>query len=165
MKHEPLKPLYLSRFVTIQDEPVQPAPRQLPANIKQLKRVYRQLREFNDKPAPFRWHKLIGVGVALVVMAGIESLPQAQQLYTTPKPVAVKQATDRDSGRPEKLPIAYADDTITITFHNCRENAKHHWSCQRVDGDDTDHFVYIPGLQPKQVHASSFANQPDKEDK
>jgi hypothetical protein len=87
--------------------------------------------------------------IALAAIAiGIASTPSAQQLAKTPHPAPVKQVSDRDSGRIQKLPAAYSDDIITISFHNCRENDKHHWSCQRVDGPDTDHYVYIPGLQP-----------------
>jgi hypothetical protein len=82
------------------------------------------------------------------IAIGIGSTPRAQQLAQTPHPAPVKQVSDRDSGRAQKLPTAYSDDVITISFHNCRENAKGHWSCQRVDGPDTDHYVYIPGLQP-----------------
>ena len=128
MKHQPLKPLYLSSFVTIDETPEQPAPRQLPANIKQLKRVYRQLREFNEAPVRFNWSKLAAVGALLVVAAAVESFPQAQALYNTPKPPVVKQSMDSDRGASSKLPVAYSDDTVTITFHNCRENAKQHWS-------------------------------------
>ena len=148
MKHQPLKPLYLSRFVTIDETPEQPAPRQLPANIKQLKRVYRQLREFNEAPVRFNWSKLAAVGALLVVAAAVESFPKAQALYNPPKPPVVKQSMDSDRGASSKLPVAYSDDTVTITFHNCRENSKQHWSCQRADGDDTDHYVYIPGFKP-----------------
>lgn len=74
--------------------------------------------------------------------------PRAQMLSAIHHPAPVKQFSDREPAKVGKLPVAYSDDTVTITFHNCRENDKKHWSCQRVDGTDTEHYVYIPGFQP-----------------
>lgn len=86
--------------------------------------------------------------VALLAVAAIMSSTRAQAVIQLAKPAPLKQVSDSDRGAKSKLPVAYSDDTVTITFHNCRENAKQHWSCQRTDGDATDHYVYIPGLKP-----------------
>ena len=103
-------------------------------------------------------YRVLAVATIACVAVAVESTPRAQSLINPPTPPAPKQVHDTGERKASKLPVAYADDTVTITFHNCRENAKEHWSCQRVDGDDTDHYVYIPGLHPAQVRASSFAN-------
>ena len=86
--------------------------------------------------------------VALLAVVAIMSSARAQAVIQPAKPAPVEQVSDSDRGAKSKLPVAYSDDTVTITFHNCRENAKQHWSCQRTDGDDTDHYVYIPGFKP-----------------
>lgn len=160
MKHQPLKPLYLSRNITIDDTREQTAPRQLPANIKQLKRVYRQLRDSNERPPRINWWKLAAAGAAFGILAAIESLPQAQALVQLPKAMPVIQVHDTDRGRSAKQPAAFSDDTITVTFHNCRENDKGHWSCQRIDGPDTTHYVYIPGLHPAHTRTNSLSSYP-----
>lgn len=42
--------------------------------------------------------------------------------------------------------IAKSDGGITITFDNCRENAKQHVSCQFEDEAGDSHWVYLPGV-------------------
>ena len=112
--------------------------------------------------------KAFGMGAAigalsLIVITVAFSTSKAQAIINPPKPAPMKQVRDTGERDAKKLPIAYADDIVTLSFHNCRENAKGHWSCQRIDGDDTDHFVYIPGLHPTHTRVSSFAVDPGKE--
>jgi len=109
----------------------------------------------------FVWGAGFGVLAFLVVLA-IMGSAKAQEAYTTPHLAPVKQAHDTDRSSKTKEPIAFSDDTVTITFHNCRENSKHHWSCQRVDGDDTDHYVYIPGLHPATSRPNPLASSEEK---
>lgn len=108
------------------------------------------------------WHckhvnLLRGIAVLIVatIIFAVEATPRAQELINPPKPAPMKQSKDHEPRSAQKVPTAFSDDTITITFHNCRENAKGHWSCQRVDGEDTDHYVYIPGLHPTHTRTAS----------
>lgn len=108
--------------------------------------------------------KVAGALVLATAIFALESTPRAQSLINPPTPPPLKQVHDTGERKSSKLPIAYADDVVTISFHNCRENAKHHWSCQRVNGSDTEHYVYIPGYQPTLTRTSSFAGDADPED-
>jgi len=93
------------------------------------------------------WVSLIGVVIGAGLIGAL-STKAAQQAYTIPHPPPIKIHADTD--RPSKKePIAYSNDTITLTFHDCRENASHHWSCRLVEGQgDPDHYVYLPGIVP-----------------
>lgn len=104
------------------------------------------------------WHckhvlllRVVAITLLILAILCIVSSQRAQTLINPPTPPPMKQTSDTDRLKNSKLPVAYADDIVTITFHNCRENTKHHWSCQRVDGDDTVHYVYIPGLKPTHI--------------
>ena len=71
-----------------------------------------------------------------------------------PAPIPVLAATNSpkqyaDTDRPTRQkskPIKTWDKALTITFHNCRENDKHHISCQFRDGTGDQHWVCLMGL-------------------
>lgn len=117
-----------------------------------------QLLIASKQQRAFFWGAAMAALSVIIALAAI-CKAQPEGPAPLPKPAQVKQVHDRDSGKAEKLPIATSDDVITVSFHNCRENAKHHWSCQMVEGDDTDHFVYLPGLHPKNVQPSSESTE------
>lgn len=48
--------------------------------------------------------------------------------------------------KPKPHIIAHSDTGYTLTFTDCRENEKHHVSCQLEDPDGDSHWVYLPGF-------------------
>jgi len=74
-------------------------------------------------------------------------------LSTTPTTIVHASTSQQkqygDSDRPERQktqPIMTWDKKLTITFTNCRENAKHHISCQFRDATGDQHWVCLMGL-------------------
>lgn len=104
-----------------------------------------------------------GTGVlAFIALIAVMGSGRAQGVIHPIAPAPIKQAHDSDKEARGKQPIAFSDETVTITFHNCRENSKKHWSCQRIDGDNTDHYVYIPGFTPSTQRPNPLAETEEK---
>ncbi len=65
----------------------------------------------------------------------------------SPYPDTQHYASNPDTDEHHKSkPINTWDKPITITFHNCRENEKHHISCQFRDSTGDQHWICLMGL-------------------
>jgi hypothetical protein len=88
----------------------------------------------------------------LAAFAVLAARPILATTLPTPPASSVTHSTAADNIKPllpKQRPkiIATSDGNITITFTNCRENEKHHVSCQMTDADDDSHWVYLPGVK------------------
>lgn len=63
----------------------------------------------------------------------------------TPTPAAVAPAAGAAPRTRSKI-INNREGGFTVTFSKCRENDKHHVSCQFTDPDGDQHWVYLPGV-------------------
>ena len=94
--------------------------------------------------APGRYYLAAAILALLVCGYHLSSPPMNVAYAASNQP---KQYEDSD--RPEQRksqPIKTWDKKLTITFTNCRENAKHHISCQFRDATGDQHWVCLMGL-------------------
>ncbi len=91
--------------------------------------------------------KFWAAAALIVALFAIESLPGFMALAEQPAAPAVKQSHDSDKpARTRSKVINNSDQGITITFSSCRENEKHHVSCQFTDPSGEQHWVYLAGV-------------------
>ena len=91
--------------------------------------------------------KVYGFVLLLAALAAIESLPGFMAFAEQPAAPAVNQSHDSDKpARTRSKVINNSDQGVTITFSSCRENEKHHVSCQFTDPSGEQHWVYLAGV-------------------
>lgn len=120
-----------------------------------------QMLVWTERQKAFLWGTSLGTMTALTIIIIVGTIT-AQQPPVGKPAAPPKQFHDREPKTPGKLPIAYSTDEPTITFTDCRENAKHHWSCRIKSGGDTEHYVYLPGIKLQNVTPGIDAETSDK---
>lgn len=90
--------------------------------------------------------KTIAALAAFALLAGLESLPGVMPFVHAEVARQPHQFHDSEHGsKPRTKIINNSNGSITITFTGCRENEKHHVSCQFTDSEGNAHWVYLAG--------------------
>lgn len=94
--------------------------------------------------------KASALACTLALMAAVESLPGFMAFAEPAKTPQPKQAhDDAKPARTRSKIINNSEDGPTIHFTQCRENEKHHVSCQFDGPDGEQHWVYLAGYTLK----------------
>ena len=93
--------------------------------------------------------------VLLFVAAAFAFPTSASQAQVGAVPAPAAAATPQHSGedtpdswytKPGHAVVARSASRVAIVFTACRENEKHHVSCQYTDPSGSAHWVYLPGI-------------------
>jgi len=95
-----------------------------------------------------------GAAVVASMLCWLIGICIVQPMYAE-QPAAVTVEASREVNAAiapsKKRPVIIAefDQSVTVTFSECRENEKEHVSCKMEDSEGNEHWVYIPGLKLK----------------
>ena len=97
--------------------------------------------------------------LTVVILASATLIVGIELFYSIPTTFASEKGTHAEEGhsipdkpaREKPVIIREWDNGPKISFSNCRENEKHHISCQWTDSEGTEHWICINGLTEKDM--------------
>jgi hypothetical protein len=89
---------------------------------------------------------VIGSVISTLAPAAFAAGPVPSHPTAQVKPAAPEE-TDGWYTKAGHSIVARSDTPFKLTFDACRENEKHHVSCQYTDSEGSAHWVYLPGVK------------------